>query len=133
MTERNQEENRRSNPVRRAMFGFDYSISPGPAFRRAYLNMKKSISKSAEAWPTLILAMSCFLGCGNPSVLGTPGVPKPIKVLENPQTGERVRLYKEIWFKKPKGYDESKHIAEWTESGPNHSGREVSRKRSCQS
>jgi hypothetical protein len=35
-------------------------------------------------------------------------------VLENPETGDRVRFYKEIPFKVPADYDEQKHIADWT-------------------
>ena len=42
------------------------------------------------------------------------GLPEPIKVLENPVTGERVRFFREIPFKVPKGYNETKHIADWT-------------------
>jgi hypothetical protein len=59
-------------------------------------------------------ALLSIAGCTSHSVPGSPGVPKPIRVLENPQTGERVRLFKEIGFKTPAGYDEQKHIAEWT-------------------
>jgi hypothetical protein len=42
------------------------------------------------------------------------GIPQPIKVLENPGTGERARFYKEIWHKVPSDYDREKHVAEWT-------------------
>lgn len=45
---------------------------------------------------------------------GSAGVPRPIKVLENPSSGERVRFFREIAYKVPKGYDEKKHLAEWT-------------------
>lgn len=55
-----------------------------------------------------------FTGCSSWSVHGSPGVPEPICVLENPETGERVRFYKEIPFKVPADYDEQKHIADWT-------------------
>ena len=44
------------------------------------------------------------------------GVPEPIRVLENPETGERVRMYREIAYKVPADYDEEVHIAEWKES-----------------
>lgn len=56
----------------------------------------------------------CIVGCSTPSVPGSPGVPEPIKVLENPANGERERFFREIPFKAPAGYDESKAIAEWT-------------------
>jgi len=49
-----------------------------------------------------------MMGCGS------PGVPTPIKVLENPSSGERVRFFKEIGYKVPNGYDEKLHLAEWT-------------------
>ena len=45
---------------------------------------------------------------------GFPRVPDPIKVLENPKTGERARFFREIPFKVPKDYDETKHLAEWS-------------------
>ncbi len=45
---------------------------------------------------------------------GSPGVPDPIKVLENPATGERARFFEEIPFKVPADYDEAKHLREWT-------------------
>jgi len=59
----------------------------------------------------IVLGLSA---CSSPSVLDSPGVPEPICVLENPDTGERVRLYKEISFKVSSDYDEQKHIADWT-------------------
>jgi hypothetical protein len=55
-----------------------------------------------------------FAGCGTPSVPGSPGVPEPIMVLENPTTGERVRYFREISFKVPKDFDEQKALTEWT-------------------
>lgn len=39
--------------------------------------------------------------------------PKPLVVLENPQTGARVSFYREIPFKVPADYDEDEHIAQW--------------------
>lgn len=42
------------------------------------------------------------------------GLPEPIKVLENPTTGERMRFFPEIAYKVPADYDQTKHIAEWT-------------------
>mgnify|MGYP006223945735 CR=1 FL=1 len=62
-----------------------------------------------------ILAFALTLGISGCSTPSSPGVPVPIRVLENPDSGKRVRLYKEIPFKVPDGYDEEKHIAEWTE------------------
>lgn len=44
---------------------------------------------------------------------GSRGIPEPIKVLENPSTGERVRFFREVQYKVPANYDESQHIAEW--------------------
>ena len=37
-----------------------------------------------------------------------------MRVLENPTTGERVRLFPENPMKVPKDYDQEKHISEWT-------------------
>lgn len=42
------------------------------------------------------------------------GTPDVLQVLENPLTGERVELYREIWFKTPPDYDEARHIEQWT-------------------
>lgn len=56
---------------------------------------------------TLIPAVG-MIGCGS------AGLPEPIKLLENPSTGERERFYREIPYKVPTGYDEAKHLAEWT-------------------
>ncbi len=61
-----------------------------------------------------LLSLFGMLGCNAPSVPGAPGVPVPIKVLENPTTGERVRFFREIPFKVPLAYDEKQHIADWT-------------------
>ena len=55
-----------------------------------------------------VVCCVAMIGCGS------AGVPKPIKILENPSSGERVRFFREIGYKVPKGYDENKHIAEWT-------------------
>ncbi|MBX3747078.1 MAG: hypothetical protein KF833_17355 [Verrucomicrobiae bacterium] len=33
--------------------------------------------------------------------------------MKNPETGESVRLYREIWYKRPSGYDEKRHIELW--------------------
>ncbi len=59
----------------------------------------------------LVVSLACILalvGCGS------PGIPQPIKILENPATGERVRFFPEIAYKVPAGYDQAKHIATWT-------------------
>ena len=62
---------------------------------------------------SLVMSLACMLllvGCGS------PGMPQPIKVLENPTTGERARFFPEIAYKVPADYDQSKHIASWTVS-----------------
>jgi hypothetical protein len=68
----------------------------------------------AARFSSLFFATLLVTGCSSSSVPGSPGVPEPICVLENPETGDRVRFYKEIPFKVPAGYDEQKHIADWT-------------------
>ena len=52
----------------------------------------------------LTLALSG--GCGGAK-------PKVICVMENPQTKQRVEMYKEIAYKVPRDYDEKKHIEQW--------------------
>ncbi len=49
-----------------------------------------------------------LVGCG------TSGVPQPIKVLENPDTGERTRFFPEVAYKVPADYNAAPHIAQWT-------------------
>jgi hypothetical protein len=62
----------------------------------------------------LLLAGAILLaGCDDHSVPGSPGVPEPVKVLENPRTGERARFFREIRYKTPPGYDAQRHMAEW--------------------
>ena len=61
-----------------------------------------------------LLSLFSMLGCNAPSVPGSLGIPEPIKVLENPTTGKRVRFFREIPFKVPPAYDEKKHITDWT-------------------
>lgn len=39
--------------------------------------------------------------------------PKPICIMENPETRERVEMFREIWYKVPAGYDEEKHVGQW--------------------
>jgi hypothetical protein len=69
------------------------------------------------AFMTLLCGM---VGCGTHNVPGSPGVPEPIKVLENPATGERVRFFREIPFKVPAGYNEEKHMAQWAAHQEEH-------------
>ena len=60
---------------------------------------------------SLVMSLACTLalvGCGS------PGIPQPLKVLENPATGERARFFPEIAFKVPTNYDQAQHIATWT-------------------
>ena len=54
---------------------------------------------------TLIMATG-FLGCA-------PANPKAVCIMQNPSTGARVEMYKEIRYKVPANYDEKKHIEEW--------------------
>lgn len=54
----------------------------------------------------ILLMVSGFLGCG-------PAKPKIICVMQNPSTGARVEMYKEIPYKVPANYDEKKHIEHW--------------------
>ena len=51
-----------------------------------------------------------LVGCGS------RGVPEPIKVLENPTNGERARFFREISYKVPKDYSETKHLAKWSDT-----------------
>lgn len=64
----------------------------------------------------LLATLFISTGCSSSSLRGSAGVPEPICVLENPETGERVRFFKEIPFKVPADYDPQKHMADWTES-----------------
>ena len=65
--------------------------------------------------PKLLAAsVLCVLGCNSPTVPDAPGIPQPIRVLANPTTGERVRFFREHPLKVPAGYDEEKHLLEWT-------------------
>ncbi len=61
--------------------------------------------------PFLTLSVTLWI-----SVFGcsSKAVPRALKVLENPTTGERVRFFREIPLKVPANYDETKHIAEWS-------------------
>lgn len=42
-----------------------------------------------------------------------PAKPKVICVMKNPETGQKVEMYKEIRYKVPADYDEKKHIEQW--------------------
>ena len=42
--------------------------------------------------------------------------PVPLVVMENPSTHQRANFYREIPFKVPANYDETKHIAQWKET-----------------
>ena len=53
-----------------------------------------------------VIAASALLGC-------TSAKPKVICVMQNPGTGARVEMYREIPFKVPANYDEKKHIEQW--------------------
>lgn len=64
----------------------------------------------ASLFFAMVVSVIPLTGCSS------PGVPEPVKVLENPTTGERVRFFREIPFKVPASYSEEKHLADWTES-----------------
>ena len=53
-----------------------------------------------------VIAAGALLGC-------TAAKPKVICVMQNPGTGARVEMYREIPFKVPANYDEKKHIEQW--------------------
>jgi hypothetical protein len=53
-----------------------------------------------------VLFLALVLGCAHAK-------PEVICTLENPTTGERVQMFKEIPYKVPANYDEAKHIASW--------------------
>ena len=65
--------------------------------------MKISCTAAVFVFGTALIVAAC-----------NAGHPRPLKVLENPQTGQRVEFYKEIWYKVPRGYDPKKHLADWT-------------------
>jgi hypothetical protein len=54
----------------------------------------------------VVLLTSVLLGC-------TPAKPKVICVMQNPGTGARVEMFREIPFKVPANYDEKKHVEQW--------------------
>ena len=53
-----------------------------------------------------LLLAAVLLGC-------SPARPRAICTMQNPATGARVELFKELRFKVPAGYDERRHIEEW--------------------
>lgn len=63
----------------------------------------------------LVLAVAGLVAllAGWSAGLGDPPPPRVICELVNPATGEHVRLFREIWFKVPAGYDEHAHVATW--------------------
>jgi hypothetical protein len=78
------------------------------------LKLKATTMRSVHMLILMIVAAFSVVGCSSPSVPGSPGVPEPIKVLENPTTGERVRFFREIPYKVPTGYSEVKNLADWS-------------------
>ena len=56
----------------------------------------------------LTCALLLFLsgGCGRAK-------PKPICAMENPETKQRIEMFREIWYKVPADYDEKKHVEQW--------------------
>ena len=74
----------------------------------------KAFRKTAWRGLASLFAVGFLLAaCNDHSVPHSPGVPEPIKVLENLQTGERARFFREIAYKTPQGYDANRHMAEW--------------------
>lgn len=53
-----------------------------------------------------LMMVSGLLSCA-------PAKSKVICVMQNPSTGARVEMYKEIPYKVPADYDEEKHIEQW--------------------
>jgi hypothetical protein len=33
--------------------------------------------------------------------------------MQNPETGQKVEMHKEIWYKVPADYDQKRHIEQW--------------------
>ena len=44
---------------------------------------------------------------------GMNSQPTVICAMQNPTTGERVEMFKEIWFKVPANYDKKRHLESW--------------------
>lgn len=62
----------------------------------------------------LIASGVLLLGLGVAAIAtGLNAKPQVICVMQNPTTGQRVEMFKEIWFKVPANYDEKKHIESW--------------------
>jgi hypothetical protein len=70
--------------------------------------MKKTRTLSTIGLAALAGAVWLVLpvGCGGAK-------PKPICTMENPETRQRVQMFREIWYKVPAGYDEKKHVEQW--------------------
>jgi hypothetical protein len=57
-------------------------------------------------WLSVVLSLSC--GC-------RPAEPEVLCKMKNPKTGRSVSLYQEIWYKRPRDYDEKRHLEQWKE------------------
>jgi alpha-L-fucosidase len=70
--------------------------------------MKKTRTLSTIGLEALACALLLVVagGCGRAK-------PKPICTMENPETKQRVEMFREISFKVPADYDEKKHIEWW--------------------
>jgi hypothetical protein len=62
-----------------------------------------TIGRAAVACALLLVAAG---GCGRAK-------PKPICTMENPETRQRVEMFREIWYKVPADYDEKRHVEMW--------------------
>jgi hypothetical protein len=98
---------------RKAIRAEDLSITQA-AFSGINWELMTALYQPGLPGAALLLAGVILLaGCNGHSVPGSPGVPEPMKVLENPQTGERARFFREIWYKAPSGYDAEDLMADW--------------------
>jgi hypothetical protein len=70
--------------------------------------MKKTRTKSTIGLAVLVRAVWLVLpqGCGGAK-------PKPLCTMENPETRQRVEMFRELWYKVPAGYDEKTHVEQW--------------------
>ena len=62
------------------------------------------------------LSISAALGFALTLFACSSKPPVPMIVMENPSTHQRANFYREIPFKVPANYDETKHIAQWKET-----------------
>ncbi len=70
--------------------------------------------KNRKKIVALIASGVVLLGLGVVAIAtGLNAKPRVIVVMENPATGQRVEMFKEIWFKVPAKYDEQTHIEAW--------------------